>query len=131
MPETSSWRGGSAPRSGRRLAAPPAVRFAGAKPGKRGEAQERGKGHPEGKLVAKERNTGSSRSRKRSKGQGSAGGDGRRSSSRKQRREEYPDYEIRDPGEIDDQPDVMLDVPVVKPNVRVRASDIPNIGGTP
>jgi hypothetical protein len=39
---------------------------------------------------------------------------GRSTSSRKRKPEEYPDYEILDPEEIDGEPDVMLDVPVVK-----------------
>jgi hypothetical protein len=39
---------------------------------------------------------------------------GRRSGSKKQKREDYPDYEIVDPNDIDEGPDVMLDVPVVK-----------------
>lgn len=64
--------------------------------------------------MAKERSSGSNRSRKHSKGQGSADGDGRHSASRTQRAENYPDYEIVDPSEIDDSPDVVLDIPVVK-----------------
>ena len=55
------------------------------------------------------RNAGRSSSNK-----GSASRNGRRSSSRKRKREDYPDYEIVDPNEIDEGPDVMLDVPVVK-----------------
>lgn len=55
-----------------------------------------------------------SRSNTRSKGKSGSSGNGRRTSSGKARREEYPDYEILDPEEIDGGPDVMLDVPVVK-----------------
>jgi hypothetical protein len=36
------------------------------------------------------------------------------SNSRKRKREEFPDYEILDPDQIEGGPDVMLDVPVVK-----------------
>jgi len=63
--------------------------------------------------MAKERSQGRSGS-----GQGSrkrsGGSSDRRSSSTQRRRDEYPDYEIRDPAEIDEGPDVLLDVPVVK-----------------
>jgi hypothetical protein len=64
--------------------------------------------------VAKERNSGSSRSRKRSQGKGSGSGNGRRSSSRQRQRPDYPDYEIVDPSDVDEEPDVILNVPVVK-----------------
>jgi hypothetical protein len=56
-----------------------------------------------------------SSSRSRSNGSGNRGSsNGRSSSSRKRKPADYPDYEILDPEEIDGEPDVMLDVPVVK-----------------
>lgn len=45
---------------------------------------------------------------------GSNGSNGRRSSSRKRRREEFPDYSVFDPNDVPEGPDVLLDVPVVK-----------------
>jgi hypothetical protein len=45
---------------------------------------------------------------------GGESGDGHRPSGRREPRREYPDYEVVDPSEIDDRPDVMLDIPVVK-----------------
>lgn len=51
----------------------------------------------------------------RSTRRGSSGGDGRRSaSSRRARVEDYPDYQVLNPDELDEGPDVLLDVPVVK-----------------
>ena len=41
-------------------------------------------------------------------------GNGRSSASTKRKREEFDDYEIVDPDEIDEGPDAMLVVPVVK-----------------
>ena len=49
-----------------------------------------------------------------SKQGGKAGNNGRRSTPRKRKRDDYPDYEILDPEKIEGGPDVMLDVPVVK-----------------
>jgi hypothetical protein len=63
--------------------------------------------------MAKDQRGKSTRSGNRSKKRQSSQ-NGRRSSSRKQDREEYPDYEIVDPAEIDEEPDVILNVPVVK-----------------
>jgi hypothetical protein len=60
------------------------------------------------------RNAGGSGSGRRSSKKGNSRRNGRGSSSRKGRREDYPDYEIVDPDELDNGPDVMLDVPVVK-----------------
>lgn len=46
---------------------------------------------------------------------GKRGGEsGRRSSEPGKQRREYPDYEVVDPAEIDESPDVVLDIPVVK-----------------
>jgi hypothetical protein len=59
--------------------------------------------------------SGNSKSSGRSrKGSRNGSSTNRSSSSRKRKREEFPDYEIVDPGEIEGGPDVMLDVPVVK-----------------
>lgn len=61
----------------------------------------------------------------RSRRSGGGGGNGRRSSSRTARREQYPDYEIVDPDEIDEGPDVLLDVPVVKVDeIDVEVADL-------
>lgn len=57
---------------------------------------------------------GTNGSGRRSRGSRSSSGNGRRSSSRTGRRADYRDYEIRNPKEIDEGPDVLLDVPVVK-----------------
>ena len=55
------------------------------------------------------------RSRSRSKSSSStSSGNGRRSSARKRSHEEFEDYSVLDPQEIEDGPDVLLDVPVVK-----------------
>ncbi len=62
----------------------------------------------------------------RSKRRGSSGGDGRRSaSSRRARVEDYPDYQVLDPDELDEGPDVLLDVPVVKVDeIDVEVADL-------
>ena len=50
-------------------------------------------------------------------------------SSRKRKREEFPDYEIVDPDEIEGGPDVMLDVPVVKvEEIDVEVEDLRSRG---
>ena len=41
-------------------------------------------------------------------------GNGRRSTARKRSKDEFKDYSVLDPQEIEDGPDVLLDVPVVK-----------------
>ena len=45
---------------------------------------------------------------------GSSSRNGRSSTARKRSREEFEDYSVLDPSEIEDGPDVLLDVPVVK-----------------
>jgi hypothetical protein len=69
--------------------------------------------------VAKERSGSSQSRKKRSRGRGSSDRgssqrNGRQSSSRTHSPEDYLDYEVIDPADIDDELDVILNVPVVK-----------------
>lgn len=76
--------------------------------------------------MAKDRSSGgrsASRSRKARSSR-----NGRRSTAREQRRVDYPDYESVDPDEIDDTPDVLLDIPVVK--VDEIGVDVDNLRAT-
>ena len=57
--------------------------------------------------MAKQSSGGRSRS-------GSSGSNGRSSTARKRSHEEFEDYSVLDPKDIEDGPDVLLDVPVVK-----------------
>ncbi|HET6831631.1 MAG TPA: hypothetical protein VFH44_09815 [Solirubrobacterales bacterium] len=71
------------------------------------------------------RGSGNSQSSGRSKGKSSSSNGRSRSSSQKRKREEFPDYEILDPDEIEGGPDVMLDVPVVKADeIDVEVDDL-------
>jgi hypothetical protein len=76
--------------------------------------------------VAKER-SGSSQSRKK-RSKGSSDRNGRQSSSEKQQRQDYPDYELIDPADVDEEPDVILNIPVVK--VDEIGVDVDNLRAT-